>query len=121
MTQKRAAILSILRESEGHLQPDEIYRRAKARYPGIALATVYNNLHALADVGLIRRIRTASGADFYDKTPEPHEHAVCTACGKLVDIELGDLGAVFGAQSKLPVHSWDLIVHTTCPDCLSLQ
>ena len=117
MTQKRAAILAILRESEGHLQPDEIYRRAKARYPGMVLATVYNNLHALADAGLIRQIHTAGGADFYDKTPEPHEHALCTACGKLLDIELGDLKAVFATQKGLPVHSWDLIVHTTCPTC----
>ena len=118
MTQKRAAILSVLRESEGHLRPDEIYRRVKNRYPSMVLATVYNNLHALADMGLIRQIHTANGADFYDKTPEPHEHAICTACGKLVDIELGDLKAIFAAQSDLPVHSWNLIVHTTCTDCL---
>ncbi|MBR7181653.1 MAG: transcriptional repressor, partial [Clostridia bacterium] len=43
MTAKRAAILEILRDG-GHLQPDEIYRRVRERYPGIVLATVYNNL-----------------------------------------------------------------------------
>ena len=121
MTQKRAAILSILRESEGHLQPDEIFRRAQERCPGIVLATVYNNLHALVEAGLIRQIHTAEGADFYDKTPEPHEHAVCNGCGKLLDISLGDLRAVFTAQRELPVHSWDLIVHTTCPNCLQIK
>ena len=117
MTVKRAAILQVLRESEGHLQPDEIYRRAKEKYPGMVLATVYNNLHALCEAGLIRRIRTADGADYYDKTPTPHEHAVCSGCGMMLDLELGDLMAQFSAKTKLPVLSYDLIVHTLCPEC----
>ena len=67
MTQKRAAILQILRESEGHLPADEIFRRAKELYPGIVLATVYNTLHYLTEEGHILHIRTADGPDFYDK------------------------------------------------------
>jgi Fe2+ or Zn2+ uptake regulation protein len=66
---------------------------------------------------LIRRIRTADGADYYDKTPTPHEHAVCSECGMMLDLELGDLMAQFSAKTKLPVLSYDLIVHTLCPAC----
>ncbi|MBQ9098991.1 MAG: transcriptional repressor [Clostridia bacterium] len=117
MTTKRAAILQVLRESEGHLQPDEIYRRAKELYPGMVLATVYNNLHALCEAGLIRRVRTADGADFYDKTPTPHEHAICTSCGLMLDLELGDLLQEFATKTDLPILSYDLIVHTQCPKC----
>ena len=117
MTVKRAAILQVLRDSEGHLQPDEIYRRAKALYPGMVLATVYNNLHALCEAGLICRIRTADGADYYDKTPNPHEHAICADCGLMLDLELGDLGAAFAAKTDLPVLTYDLIVYTRCPEC----
>ena len=82
MTEKRAAILQILQESEGHLPAEEIFARARLRYPGIVLATVYNNLHALEEAGLILHIRTTDGPDFYDKTPSPHEHAFCTECGR---------------------------------------
>ena len=117
MTVKRAAILQVLRDSEGHLQPDEIFRRAKVLYPGMVLATVYNNLHALCEAGAIRRIRTADGADYYDKTPHPHEHAICVDCGKMLDLELGDLCAAFAKRTNLPILSYDLIVHTTCPAC----
>ena len=117
MTVKRAAILQVLRDSEGHLQPDEVYRRAKALYPGMVLATVYNNLHALCEAGLIRRIRTADGAVYYDKTPNPHEHAICADCGMMLDMELGDLSAAFAKRTSLPILSYDLIVHTTCPTC----
>ena len=118
MTAKRAAVLQILQEG-GHLQPDEIFRRAKLLYPGMVLATVYNNLHALCNEGLIRHIRTADGADFYDKTPTPHEHGICADCGKMLDLDLGDLGAAFSAKTELPVLSYDLIVHTRCPDCIA--
>lgn len=116
MTAKRAAVLQVLQEG-GHMRPDEIYVRAKEKCPGMVLATVYNNLHALCEAGMIRHIRTAEGADYYDKTPTPHEHAICTDCGMMLDLELGDLAAAFAAKTKLPILSYDLIVHTRCPDC----
>lgn len=117
MIPKRAAVLRVLRESEGHLQADEIYRRVRQVYPGIVLATVYNNLHALTEAGLIRRIPTPTGADFYDKTPTVHEHALCTVCGRLIDAELGDFAAVLQRHLAMPVLSYDLILHTVCPCC----
>ena len=116
MTAKRAAILDILRDG-GHMQPDEIFRRAKERYPGIVLATVYNNLHALCEEGYIRHIHTARGADYYDRTPTPHEHAICTACGKMIDLEMEGLGGFLAAHTGLPLVSYDFILHTVCPDC----
>lgn len=118
MTAKRAAVLQVLREG-GHLRPDQIYPRAKELCPGMVLATVYNNLHALCEAGLIRHIRTAEGADYYDKTPTPHEHAICTECGTMLDLDLGDLTAAFSAKTTLPVLAYDLIVHTRCPQCLA--
>ncbi|MBR7112693.1 MAG: transcriptional repressor [Clostridia bacterium] len=117
MVQKRAAVLKVLQTSEGHLQADEIFKRVKEYYPNMVLATVYNNLHALANDGYIRHIKTGTGADFYDKTPTAHEHALCTSCGKLIDADLGDLGAYLREHADLPILSYDLILHTVCPQC----
>ena len=119
MTAKRTAILQILQESHGHLRADEIYRLVKQRFPGMVLATVYNNLHALCEAGLIREIKMADGANFYDKTPTAHEHATCTKCGKLFDLDVGDLRAMLAANSTLPICSYELMVHTVCPMCES--
>ena len=117
MTEKRAAILQVLQESEGHLPAEEIFARVRERYPGIVLATVYNNLHALEAQGQILHIRTADGPDFYDKTPTQHEHAFCTECGRVIDVELGDLAAEFSARTGVPIYSYDLVLHTRCPEC----
>ena len=54
---------------------------------------------------------------FYDKTPTAHEHALCTSCGKLIDADLGDLGAYLREHADLPILSYDLILHTVCPQC----
>ena len=63
MTQKRAAILQVLRESEGHLPADEIFARVKEKCPGIVLATVYNNLHALGILEQVREAFSQAGLD----------------------------------------------------------
>ncbi|MBE6580945.1 MAG: transcriptional repressor [Ruminococcaceae bacterium] len=120
MVPKRAAVLQVLQDSEGHLQADEIFQRVKAYYPHMVLATVYNNLHALSEEGYIRHVKTAAGADFYDKTTTPHEHALCTVCGKLIDADLGrlgDVGELLRKNASVPILSYDLILHTVCQDC----
>ena len=119
MTEKRAAILQVLQESEGHLPAEEIFARVKQRYPGIVLATVYNNLHALEGQGLLLHIKTADGPDFYDKTPTKHEHAFCSSCGRVLDVDLGDLAAELTARTGVEIDSYELILHTRCAHCQS--
>ncbi len=117
MTEKRAAILQVLQESEGHLPAEEIFARARLRYPGMVLATVYNNLHALEKAGLVLHIHTTDGPDFYDKTVCQHEHAFCTSCGRVLDVHLGDLAAEFTKKSGVEISSYDLVLRTVCPTC----
>ena len=62
-------------------------------------------------------VKTAEGADFYDKTPTAHEHALCSVCGKLIDTDLGDFEALLRERADIPLLSYDLILHTVCPDC----
>lgn len=117
MTSKRTAILRILQESEGHLTAEDIFLLARKEYPGIVLATVYNNLHALTEAGLIRRVRTEEGADFYDRTPTKHDHAVCAKCGKMFDLPGGDLAPLLESRSGCPILSYHLTANSLCPDC----
>ena len=117
MTEKRAAILRILRESHGHLTADEIYTEARKEHPGMVLATVYNNLHALCEAGLVRRIRTEECADFYDRTPTEHDHAVCVKCGKIFDLPPADVGKFLRDTTGLEIVSYHLSVRAVCPEC----
>lgn len=117
MTAKRTAILRILQDSEGHLTAEEIFARVRTEYPGIVLATVYNNLHALSEAGLIRRVRTEEGADYYDRTPTKHDHAICVRCKKMFDLPVEDLTALLERRSGCRILAYHLTVSALCPDC----
>src|SRR5215210_4092688 len=88
LTRQREAVLQVIRESENHLTASEIFEAARSRLPSISYATVYNSLKYLKDVGLVHELSLGgAGASRYDRETERHDHAVCTACGKLVDFD----------------------------------
>src|SRR5215210_3351258 len=89
LTRQREAVLQVIRESENHLTPNEIFEAARRRLPSISYATVYNSLKYLREAGLVHEISFGgAGASRYDRETARHDHAICTACGKLVDFDL---------------------------------
>ena len=63
LTKQRSLILDIVKNMDGHLSADEIYILARDKMPGIALATVYNNLNALYLGGMIGKVKIPDAAD----------------------------------------------------------
>ena len=57
-------------------------------FPNISLGTVYRNLNLLTDIGEAIKISTPDGGDRFDGTVQPHNHFLCTKCGRLLDLEL---------------------------------
>lgn len=121
MSQQRVAIYHIVADSREHLTAEEVFRRAKEQLPSIVLATVYNNLNALTDLGLIRRVRVFGQPDRYDGVLDPHNHLICRRCGQLADIELGDFLSYIKARTGLDVLSYELNLHYVCDECKSKE
>ncbi len=117
MTKQRELILSILTQSDRHLTADEIFFLAKLKMPSIAMATVYNNLNAMNDAGLIHRLHIDGAADCFDKITEPHDHLLCDGCGKISDFHLPALATSLEETLGHPILSYDLTVHYLCPEC----
>lgn len=118
MTKQRTLIMQILNQQDRHhLTADEIFFLAKLQMPTIAMATVYNNLNAMCDAGMISRFHTDGGADCFDRVTQKHDHLLCDGCGKLTDLHLPDFAANLAATVGAPVESYDLTVHYICPDC----
>jgi len=88
LTKQRRSVLRVIRESERHLTANEVFDDARRLLPGISFATVYNSLRYLTNEGLIGEIRFGKDANLYDRKLTPHDHAICTKCGELVDIEM---------------------------------
>jgi len=86
MTNQRALILEIIRQ--GHLDADEVYRRAKDKQPRLSLSTVYRTLRRLKELGLIDELHFDEAHHHYEVKPSAeHHHLVCLGCGKIVEFE----------------------------------
>lgn len=117
MTKQRELILQILTHSDRHLTADEIFFLSKLQMPSIAMATVYNNLNAMTEAGIISRVHVDGSADCFDRVVEPHDHLRCDICGKLSNVRIPSLTAVLQGSVGLEIHSYDLTIHYTCPEC----
>lgn len=117
MTKQRELILSILKQSDRHLTADEIFFLAKLKMPSIAMATVYNNLNAMNDVGIVERTHIDGSADCFELVTEPHDHLLCDACGRISDIRIPALSQTLETALGEKIEHYDLTVHYVCPDC----
>lgn len=120
LTKQREVVLQVIRDEPEHLTANEIFDKAKQLLPSISFATVYNSLRYLKDAGYITEISFGNGASRFDSMTSRHDHAICTKCGKLVDmeIELPDEIVNFAAEfSKFKLESIELTLRGLCPEC----
>ena len=86
VTNQRALILEIIRRGQGHLDADEVYRRARQKQPRLSLSTVYRTLQAFKRLGLIEEVHFDEAHHHYEvKPPAQHHHLVCLGCGRIIE------------------------------------
>ena len=121
ITKQRQAVLEVIREAEEHLTANQVFDQARRVLPGLSFATVYNSLRFLKEQGLIGEVRFGTDAARYDRTLERHDHAICNACGKLIDIDLlipEDLLKKGERLSKFKAESIEVVLRGLCPRCV---
>jgi Fe2+ or Zn2+ uptake regulation protein len=116
MTKYAEQILRRISESESHMTAEQIFLELKKTEPKVVQATVYNNLNALCQKGLIRKLSMEGSPDRYDKI-QKHDHLVCQRCGALSDINFQDLTRDLESQLGEGILSYDLKVFYLCPAC----
>lgn len=116
MTKYGKKILEIVSSSRSHMTAEEIFDALRQTYPTVVLATVYNNLNRLWQDDLIRKVSVEGMPDRYDRI-QRHDHLVCRRCGKLSDIDLGDLTAELEKKSGISILSYDLKLNYLCEEC----
>jgi Fe2+ or Zn2+ uptake regulation protein len=120
LTKQREVVLQVIREADEHLTASEVFAAAKDLLPSISFATVYNSLRFLKEAGHIAEIQFGNGASRFDRMTSRHDHAICTRCGKLVDIEMdlpADLLKNAAKFSKFKPESIEFTLRGLCPDC----
>jgi Fe2+ or Zn2+ uptake regulation protein len=85
-TEQRGAVFEYLIGTEAHPTADEVFVAVRPGLPGISLATVYKSLETLVGCGLARKLTYSDGSARYDGRTDPHHHARCAQCGRVMDV-----------------------------------
>lgn len=120
LTKQREVVLQVIRDAKEHLTANEVFDGAKQLLPTISFATVYNSLRFLKEAGHIGEISFGNGASRFDALTSRHDHAICTNCGKLVDMEIelpGEIVELATKFSKFKLESIELTLRGLCPEC----
>lgn len=86
LTKKRQQILETLEQHHGTLSAAAIH----ARLPEIDLATIYRNLELFTAEKLIKKIHLDSTEAVFEHQSEPHHHALCTDCERVIHFTAPD-------------------------------
>ncbi|WP_100013328.1 peroxide-responsive transcriptional repressor PerR [Lentibacillus sediminis] len=94
ITPQRHAVLEYLVNSMTHPTADEIYKALEGKFPNMSVATVYNNLRVLREIGLVRELPYGDSSSRFDCNTTEHYHIICNSCGKIVDFHYPTLDEV---------------------------
>ena len=112
-----------LMTTDKHPTADQVYMHVKQEFPNISLGTVYRNLNLLTDIGEAVKISTPDGGDRFDGRLEPHNHFLCTKCGRLLDLELDMKASRKSTVSRRKnfdgrITSSSTLFYGECSDCI---
>ena len=92
LTPQRLMIVSAIEESDDHISAEEMHAQVAARYPNVNISTVYRTLELLKRLGLVTETDLGGGRFRYHAADKGrHHHLVCKDCGRIVDLEEGQL------------------------------
>ena len=87
-SRQREAVLNVLCSTQCHPTAAWIYENVRKVLPNISLGTVYRNLAALSEEGVILSLSVGDGYEHFDGNSAPHAHLHCKRCGKIYDAPL---------------------------------
>ncbi len=122
-SRQRESIKHFLAETKEHPTADTVYLHVKKQFPNISLGTVYRNLNLLTDLGEAVKISTPNGGDRFDGRLEPHNHFLCTKCGRLLDLDLDmksieEMNHLASEGFDGKIESSSTLFYGECSDCI---
>ena len=120
-TSQRQSILDIIRRGQGHLDADEVYRRARKKQPRLSLSTVYRTLQTLKELGLVEEVHLDETHHHYEiKASNEHHHLICLGCGKVVEFECPmsiQMKEEVSKEKQFEIVNIEVRMTGYCPEC----
>ncbi|MBD1852672.1 Fur family transcriptional regulator [Leptolyngbya sp. FACHB-711] len=87
LSKQRRFILELLWQAKEHLSAREIYDRLNQQGKEIGHTSVYQNLEALSEQGVIECIERSDGR-LYGNISDPHSHVNCIDTNQIMDVHI---------------------------------
>ncbi|MDO4622535.1 MAG: transcriptional repressor [Eubacteriales bacterium] len=119
-SRQRDAILESLQHRTDHPTAATLYDDIRTDFPNISLGTVYRNLALLSDLGMIRKLTAADGADHYDGNVVPHNHFLCRCCNSILDlppVDTASIAAKAAGDFDGTIESCSVSFYGVCGSC----
>lgn len=119
-TAQRIEILRILAQSKTHPTFDEVYHKAKRKFPTISPATVYKTIQVLKEAGKVQELAFYDKRTRFDANMQPHVNMVCLQCERIEDIidpEVRKFILEFSDKSAFKTEGQRIDFYGTCRDC----
>ncbi|MBI4655649.1 MAG: transcriptional repressor [Elusimicrobia bacterium] len=102
-SKQRKNIMQAFLESGKHVTAEELYNAVKRKFPSVGLITVYRTLKLFCKCGLAREVCFENGTARYEHLygRQHHDHLICSACGKVIEIEDPDIEKLQDRQYKM--------------------
>ena len=89
MTVQRRLVLEALQRARHHVTADDIATRIRARHPQIDPSTVYRNLEALEELGLVTHTHFEDRVTrWHLADAHRHGHLICRSCGAELEVPM---------------------------------
>lgn len=123
VTVTRLAVFTALAGNAPHSSVDVVVSAVRERLGDGSPQTVYNVLHTLTGVGLVRRIEPDGRPGLYElRTGDNHHHLVCRCCDAITDVDCatGDAPCLTAADnSGYEIDEAEVIYWGRCPTCVA--
>lgn len=124
ITPQRHAVLEYLLNAMTHPTADEIYKALEGKFPNMSVATVYNNLRVLKEIGLVRELTYGDNSSRFDCDTSEHYHVICDECGRIVDFHYPPLDEVESLAEQVTgfkINRHRMELYGVCESCRSIN
>lgn len=123
ITPQRIMILRQLLGNRNHPTAEDIYRSVCRLYPNVSLATIYNTLNMLIELGEIKELNSCNGNRRFDPNLHPHDHAVCTTCDRVFDVARSHSNGsdILAMGKKFNTESQEVLYRGKCWICSTMS
>lgn len=123
LTPQRKMVYDFVLNAADHPTAIDIIDGLRENGHKLAYGTVYNSLHYLTDVGLLRELSIGDTITRYDARTEHHNHVVCRVCGRLgewVTPIPEEYLQLVTQETKYRLEDIELVIRGICPQCAAL-